>query len=429
MDSITVVGASFRRGGSDLLARYTIPREVRLQQLPQLAAALGVPELVYLATCNRVELILRSSDPQESTGWRRRIFEYFEGRPPAPGEAERRLRAWAGEGAIEHVLLVACGLDSAQVGEREVRTQVLEAVRQSREAGVLGPTLDTVCGEALRLASELHDELEPADARTSLADVAAELVLRRLQHTPGRVALIGVSPMTRQSASRLAARGHEVIVVNRSEERARELAQRYGWSTRGLEDFCANPDSLEALIVATGATEAILGRPELEKLAAQTPSGEPILCVDLATPANIDRDAARSVGVELVDLDTINAEAERSRRQRLLELGPARELVDATLERLVRTFAEREVAPVLGRLNRRYRQTAATGVERLLRKHLRNLDETEAEAVRRWAAVMAQRFAHIPTLGLRALAAEHGLAAVHTFLDASGEDFFGKELP
>src|SRR5262249_57869198 len=75
---------------------------------------------------------------------------------PEPGEAARVLRAWAGEAAVEHVLLVACGLDSAQTGEHEIAAQLRGAWEDSRAAQTCGPILDRLMGEALGMARRMR---------------------------------------------------------------------------------------------------------------------------------------------------------------------------------------------------------------------------------------------------------------------------------
>ena len=67
--------------------------------------------------------------------------------PPKAGEAQRALRAWGGEGAVEHLFLVAAGLDSARVGETEIAGKIRDARKRSRDAGVLGSRLDRVLEE------------------------------------------------------------------------------------------------------------------------------------------------------------------------------------------------------------------------------------------------------------------------------------------
>ena len=89
---------------------------------------------------------------------------------------------------------------------------------------------------------------------------------------------------------------------------------------------------------------------------------------------------------------------------------------------------ERSVAPVLAALQKRYRQTADEGVDRLLRRELRGLGEREQEAVRRWAQTLARRFAHVPTVGLRGIAVEGGHGAVSAFLEGLQDEDLVRSL-
>lgn len=429
METIGVVGVAFRRDGSDVLSRFTIPKEDRVDRLPDLARQLQVEELVYLATCNRVEFIFkgRVSTPIET--YRKRVFQALTGTDPQAGEAERTFRAWAGEGALEHLFLVASGLDSAQLGEQEIRTQVREALKMARTADVIGPVLDQVVTVGLKLGSDINSQLQTKSGGTSLADVATDRIRNRIQRTPGPVALVGISPMTIRAAHILINSGVQVVFVNRTLDSAAPLGEKFGMVARSLDEFRRAPDAVEALLTSTGSADPIFSRADLERIVARTPSGEPPLAIDMALPPDIDPDAAVAAGVERVGMDQINAEAESNRNQRLFDMAPAREMVDERLEKFCRQFTEKSMGPVVARLNQRYRQTAVEGLERLFRKELEGLDDEGRETITRWTEVMARRFAHIPTMGLRALATELGQPAVKIFLEASGEDFFNDTGP
>jgi len=422
MEHIGLVGVSTRRAGPGVLEAFTIPKEEQPRRLPEIRRALGVKEMLYMATCNRVEVAFHAEDGVPIAEFRPRIFELLKGRAPEPGESERALRVWAGEGAVEHLFLVASGLDSAQVGEREVRTQLRDAQKLARELGLVGSLLDFLTSEALKVSAEVHRSVNAEKGTTSLADVAAGELLARIKKTKGAVALVGVSPMTKHCGRVLARAGVEVIIVNRTKEHADAFAAEIGGTSRALSEFLRAPDAVEAVLLSTGSPEPILRRPELERLAARVPSGVPPLVIDMAVPPDVDPDAARATGVPRLSMDVITQMAEASRQTKLLDLAPARELVDQGLATVRIQLADRIVGPVIAQITQRYRDTALEGVERLFRKELKNLGEEEREAVRRWAEVLARRFAHVPVLGLRGLAEELGADAVRTFLEATHED-------
>jgi len=103
----------------------------------------------------------------------------------------------------------------------------------------------------------------------------------------------------------------------------------------------------------------------------------------------------------------------------MLEAAEARVLVDDALDRFARRMTDRRVGPVLAGVQRRYREVAREGVERLMRRSLPDLSEDQQAAVQRWAETLARRFAHLPTAGIKCLADRYGLEAVGEFLAAS----------
>lgn len=422
MHRIGVVGVSWRHRRADVLGRFTIPREQREGRLPQLAAAAGARELVYLATCNRVEVAFSIDGATPVTASRRRLFAALAGREPHPGEAEHTLRVWQGEGAAEHLFLMTAGLDSARIGESEIAGQVRESVEASRTVGLLGPRLTTVFAEALKVAKRVRPVTEGRIGRASLADVALRYVTERIERTPGRVAILGVSPMTRQCALALGTRGVPVIVVNRTIVRAEALAAEVGGESSALAAFRLDPIPVEALIVATAAPGAILSRADLERIAARSPSGESPLIVDLGVPANVAPEDAIAADVPRIGMDEISEEAAADRDRILMDFADARTIVDEALTELRRRAEERLIGPMIAQMQLRYRQTALEGVDRLFARDLAGLGDAERQVIRRWAETLARRFAHTPSVGLRELVFHAGPRAVEAFLARSEPD-------
>jgi glutamyl-tRNA reductase len=422
-----MVGVSWRQGGSESLAEFTLPNESVGPRLQPFAQGLHLNELAYLATCNRVELIFSRSAATAEQDLRRAAFELLTGRPPARGEAERRMRAWQGEGAAEHLFLIAAGLDSACVGETEVVGQVRAAQERALELGLCGPRLGLVFEEALKIAARVRGATKLGEGRVSLAAIAVDYLLERIAKTPGQVALIGVSPMTERAALSLARAGIPFIVANRTVGKAAELAARFGMAHASLDEVRRGAVAVEALLTATGAPDPILESGALERLAARTPSGQPPLVVDMAVPPDVDPGACAKLSIPRIGMDEIVRRAEDNRAARLMQAGAAREQVDAALEGLHDRFTERYYGPLFGALQQRYRQTAQEGVQRLLKKELKSLGPDERAAIESWSEVLARRFAHIPCLGLRGLLHDGPEGSLEAFLSGL-EPAFATEL-
>jgi len=429
MERIGVVGLSWRQGGPRALARFTVPVEEREDRLPELARAIGAEELVYLATCNRVEVAFVTSPGTAVSEYRRRVFRSLRGREPEPGEAEQALRAWAGEGAAEHLFLVATGLDSARIGETEISGQVRDALSLARRLSLANGRLSLLFEEALKLARRTGSRTALSRGRTSLAELALDRARARLVAAPGVVAMIGVSPMTERCAKELAAEGAELLVVNRSAEPAARLAASLNDRARPLEldEFRADPPPITALISATGAPGVLFGEPELRRLVDAAPQNRPPLVLDLAVPPDVDPEAARALGIARVGMEEIIAAAERNREARVREMGEARELVDEALDQLQRRLGAKTVDRAIAALQRRYEATALDQTERLLRSRFGDLDEERRDLLRRFSTRLAHHFAHLPSTGLRETALAFGSDAVKRFF-AHGDRSLAREL-
>ena len=423
LEHLGLIGVSWRQGGSEALAEFALDQERAPSKLRDFAQRLGLKELAYLSTCNRVELIFARGSRTPAQDLRNSAFELLTGRSAVNGEAERRLRAWHGEGAAEHLFLTAAGLDSACVGETEIVGQVRAAQERALELGLCGPSLGLVFEEALRIAARVRGETKLGEGRVSLAEIAVQLLRERIATTPGRIALVGVSPMTERAALSLAQAGLDFTVVNRTPEKAAALAARFGAAHSSLEEFRREPPQIEALLTSTGAEHAILDEAALERLAAHSKSGQPPLIVDMAVPPDVDPAACAKLAIPRVGMDEITRRAEQNRAARLMDVGPAREQVDDALDHLQDRFTERYYGPLFGALQQRFRHTAQEGVKRLLKKELKGLGDAERSAIEVWSEVLARRFAHIPCLGLRGLLHDGPDGSIDAFLNGLEPEF------
>lgn len=423
LEDLSVVSISWRQDGVSGLERFALSEDTLADTLRDFAQRAGLAELAYLSTCNRVELIFSRTPATPSRDLRPLVYELLTGSPAAPGDAERTLKAWQGEGACEHLFLVAAGLDSAAVGETEIAGQVRRCHELALDLGLSGPRLELLFEEALKIAAVVRGETGLGSGRISLAEIAVAHIRERLEHTPGKVALVGVSAMTERAAQSLAKLKIPLIFVNRTADKAAACAARFAAEHLSLAEFLREPPAVEAILSATGASKAVLGMAALERLAARTPSGQAPLLIDMAIPADIDPEACRKLNIDRIGMDQITSAAERSREARLLEAGQARELVDEALLRLNDRFAERLYGPLFSALQQRYRHTAREGVQRLLKKELKGLGPKEREAIETWCEVLARRFAHIPCLGLRGLLYNGPDGSLDAFLDGLDPEF------
>src|ERR1700730_10991584 len=403
MHQIGVVGLSYRHAGVDEVARFSVPKTEVPARLPELRTLLKAAEILYVGTSNRVEVVYATDDGSAAGDSRQDVFRILTGREPQPGEASRILRAWTGEAAVEHLLLLASGLDSAQIGEHEIAAQLRGAWEDSRAAHTCGPVLDRLMGEALGMARRVR-RLSAGVRSPSLGDLAADRVLQHLGGRPGRVALLGVPPMTRRCAAILHEARIPLLIVNRTLPAADELARTVSGEALALDRFRAQPPALCALVQALGP---------LRTAAAPAP-----LIIDFGVPPNVDPAAAQRAGVARVGMNDLIEAAQGRRLAPLVRLAAVRAPIDERLTRLRSELATRAIGPRLADLRGAFEQIAAEEVARALRQELRTLDDQQRGQLERLASTVAHRLAHLPLAGLRA-AAVHGPDAMDAFFDAA----------
>jgi glutamyl-tRNA reductase len=424
MHQIGVVGVSYRHVGVDEVARFSLPKTEIAARLPALRDSLHASEILYVGTCNRVEVVFATSDGSPAGDSRGDVFRALTGRDPQPGEATRILRAWTGEAAVEHLFLVACGLDSAQTGEQEIAIQLRGAWEASREAHASGPILDRLIGEALGMANRVH-RLEAGVRAPSLADLAADRAVLHLAGKPGTVALVGVSPMTKRCGRALHKAGVPLLVVNRTLEAAEEFALTVGAQALSLEEFRARPRDVGALVLAAGGGEPVLDADALERLVQFTQQPEvtpqpqvtrrPPLIIDFGVPPNVDPETARLAGLPRVGMNDLIQAAQERRLSQLMRMAPVRAAIDERLTRLRGDLATRAIGRKLADLRDTFEQIAAEEVDRALASELRGLDDSQREILQRLGETVARRLAHLPLAGLRAAAAHANSDAVDAF--------------
>ncbi|MBV9697428.1 MAG: hypothetical protein JO005_10915, partial [Gammaproteobacteria bacterium] len=345
MHQIGVVGLSYRHVEVEQVARFAVPRTEIGARLTALQARLGAAEILYVGTCNRVEVVFATADGTAAQDARRAVFETLTGRSATEGEAARLLRAWTGEAAVEHLFLLACGLDSAQAGEQEIAAQLRGAWEDARAAHTCGPLLDRLMGEALGMARRVQ-RLAGGVRAPSLGDLASEHVLAHLDGGTGRVALVGVSPMTRRCAMRLHQAQVPLLIVNRTLAAAQELAAAVQGEALALETFRHEPPACAAVVLAAGGGEPLLDARALRRLRE---AGAALL-IDFGVPPNVEPEAARAAGLARTGMHEMIEAAQRRRLGELVRLAPVRAAIDERLAHLRAELATRAFGPRLAEL-------------------------------------------------------------------------------
>jgi glutamyl-tRNA reductase len=409
------------------LSHRTAPVELR-ERIGALGAGAehcpAVLEHAVLQTCYRVELYARLTSGVEDA--RDELVDALSTVHDVSRELLLdHLYVQSGDDVARHLSRVAAGLDSLVLGEAEILGQVRTAYDSAHEDGTVGPGLTllfrTAISAARRARAETTIGANPTTA-SSMALALAEGVLGDLRGK--QLLVIGAGRIGLQTLK--AAEGREIsriAVANRTEARAREVASRFGASAYGLDQLGSALAEVDVVVAATSSETPIV----TEALVSAAMAGRarrPLVLVDLAVPADVERDAGATAGVRLFDVDDLRVGLDEAMGARLREVPRVEAIVDEEVESFGRRYRELEIEPVLAELRRQAESTREREVERVLRE-LGDVDPAVAERVELLSRTLVKRLLHDPTVRARERA---GAGDAEEVADAV-RDLFGITAP
>ena len=329
MSDLWCVGIDAKTQGMD-----TLERVVRDPALPGriegCTEALAARERLVLRTCNRLELWYASTAP--ATRAKSRLVHHL-------GAEHGSWTVRSGHSALNHLLRVACSLESLALGEDQILGQVRQALAGARATGTTGPVLEVAFQRALRVGKRARRD-------TPLGTAGGEVPRLALRHsrqalfTPHQapVALVGTGQMAREILRVWPSKAvTPLVIVSRSEDRAREVAAPRSAGALSLKAFLSGGRRFSAVLAATCTEEPILdGRWSRENLMADAP------VVDLGLPRNVCPSVADHA--RLIDLPTLQREASRGREQLRTAVATIEgwiETATADVERKLRSLQSR----------------------------------------------------------------------------------------
>jgi len=414
---LLALGASHKTASLELRERIALPTGRAARVLAELTEHDAIHEAVALFTCNRTELYLVTADPVEAENAALAILSRQAGLRPT--ELIGSLYSLRGRETVEHLFAVTGGLDSMIVGEAEIQGQVKRAYEMALVEGVSGPVSNRLFRDALAAGKRVRSETGISRTNVSVSTVAVQLAAQFLGDlSDRRVLVIGAGENAELTARALRDRGVDTMfVANRRYDRALGLAQRFGGRAVTFDDMPRELEAADIVVTSTGAPHQIVGREELEFVAASR-MGRPLVLIDLAVPRDIEPSVRDCPGIALYDMDDLQRAVARNMDAREAEAAEALVLVREEVVRFQDWMASLDVVPTISALRRR----ADEVVEQVLRENesrWESLSAADRERVEVLARAVVSRLLHEPTVRLKDRSSYHYL---HTIRELFGLD-------
>lgn len=333
---VIVIGLSHHSSPVALREQVSFPEADLPTALRKLKARLPGGGCVILSTCNRVELYAHAEMPgDELQDCVRGFVRNFHGLGDAlPDDA---LYTHQDRNAVTHLFRVAASLDSMVVGENEIVGQVHDAYLAAHEHGATDKVLSGLFQRAFKVAKEVRTKSSIGAGKVSVASVAVDLAVSIFTDLTDKAVLIIGSGETGELALKtLLSRGaRKIFVMNRTVEKARELASQYGGEALPLSELSDHLHRADIVITSTASPTPILTADAFHA-ALRARAQAPMFVIDIAVPRDVAPEVNALDNVYLYDIDNLQRVADQNLEARRSEMARCVEMVEAQADRFMR---------------------------------------------------------------------------------------------
>jgi glutamyl-tRNA reductase len=397
-----VVGVSHNSAPVALLEQVAPEADAVPKLVQAVAACEHVTEATVISNWNRLEIY---ADVDRFHGSVEELSRMLVERAGEATEAMLpHLYVHYDDGAVSHLFQVAAGLDSMAVGEGQILGQTREALRVGQELGTVGPSLNVLFQQALRVGKRSRAETDIDRAAPSLVTSALARSDAAVGELAGkRVLVVGAGAMAGLATATVVRLGAgDVTVVNRSLDRATRLAEEYAARPAPLSALGQELAHADVVLACAGATGLLV---TLEMVLAARPDARPISIIDLALPHDVDPAVAALPGVTLINLADLAADLYDSDAGR--EVAEVRHIVTQEVAAFLAARRQASVTPTVVALRSMATSVVDAEMNRLDTR-LPDLDPAERAEVLHAVRRVADKLLHEPTVRVKELANETG---------------------
>lgn len=403
---LLVAGLNHRTAPVEVRERLAFRAEDLAPALTKLRNGVGAREAMILSTCNRVE-VTATFDTASPSGEAIAAF-LAETHGVAADNLAAHIYSHEERQAIRHLFRVASSLDSMVIGEPQILGQLKQAYAQACEHGSMGGYLETVLTRAFTVAKRVRTETEIGQSAVSVSYAAVELAKQIFGSLHKKTVLIaGAGKMSESAAKHLERAGvTDILITNRTEERAEEMARVFRGRVIPYEDFPGRLDEADIVIASSAAPGYLLTREQVRR-AIEIRRNRPMFFIDIAVPRNIDPAANDVEHAFVYDIDDLERVVNENLEGRSEVAKRAEAIVEEEVERLLARLRARNVTPTIVGLQEQLETVRSSEVARF-RGKLGALTPEQEEAIEALTRGIINKIAHGPISELRRTAEDSG---------------------
>lgn len=400
--SIVAVGINHKTAPVAVREKISFNPDNLSTALQELIHSVECKEAAILSTCNRTELYLVQEGEVALT--QERLVRWLEQHHNVPASTITPSLYWhQDQQAVNHMMRVACGLDSLVLGEPQILGQMKQAYNQAKAAGSMALVMDRLFQRTFGVAKQVRTDTEIGASAVSVAFAAVNLakhIFASLEKA--RVLLVGAGETIELVAKHLYENkvGH-ITVANRTLSRAENMAGQFGADVITLAQIPEMMANADIVISSTGSTLPIIGKGMVEQALAKR-KHRPMFMVDLAVPRDIEEQVSDLEDVFLYTVDDLQSiiakNLENRRKEAVLAEGIVSDQSTSFMSWLRGLNTQDTVIS--------YRKQCLDNRDQLLEKAMQQLaaNKNPEAVIAELATKLTNKFMHAPTSAIQSAA-------------------------
>ncbi len=401
-NTLVLVGLNHKTAPVEVRERVSFSPEQVPHLLGELRALPGLQECALLSTCNRTEFYAVAADGTANQTFGE-LSAFLERQSLTEGvPLGNHLYRSEGSLAINHLFAVSSGLDSLVLGENQILGQVRRAYTQAQEARSTGPVLERLFPWALRVGKKARSETSIARGASSVSAAAVDLAQNIFGDMSGRkVLLLGAGKMSTKALKLLSKTGvKEVQVVNRTFQKAAELAEQCGGVAVPFEALDDSLTQVDILISSTGAPHYIVTKERMADVMRRR-RGRPLFLVDIAMPRDFDPVCGEVDNVYLYNIDDLQGVVDKNLARRHAETQSVLTIIESATKDFCRYLDSRQASTAIVTLRSSFDSMRLSELEHYRAK--KGLDPDQVALLEGFSRRLLAKLLHSPTEKLRQL--------------------------
>ncbi len=398
MEKLVVVAFTHRNIYLNDLGKLVVAQENLSNKLAALKAdpILGIEEVFYLATCNRVEFVFSAQRHFSRIDVELLLDLFYE--QFSPTQVNNLLQfasIYNGKDALEHLFKVASSLDSLVVGEREISRQIRMAYENCQQLGFTGDFLRLVMKQVVKTSKGIFTETRIAEKPISVASLAVRKLIDYQIPQDAPIFFVGAGETNALTAKYLYKAGYKNFTIfNRTLEKAEALAKEYGGRALPITELPHYHGHFDVLVTCTSSTDPLITTDVWDKLTGFEDSRRFIL--DLAVPNDVVDELHHHPKITYISMTSLKLEIENNMRFREKELVKAEKIIRQNLEEFVEISRIRNVELALQDFPIKVKEIKNKAMDEVFAKELSGLDIQTKLLIEKMMGYMEKKCISVP---------------------------------